>query len=103
MQRLQGWVRYAAQQLPAGASGGKSAGAQEDDGDDEAFIYGRVAVHSDDEEPGTDVDNSVWAVRRGGKGLSQRMGAHMGWGGSQPGLPVQHPVMEPYHLPISSQ
>lgn len=51
MQRLQGWVRYAAQQLPVGA--GAKAQQQQQEEDDDCFIYGRVAVHSDDEEPGT--------------------------------------------------
>lgn len=53
MQRLQGWVRYAAQQLPVGA---KAQQQVPDDGEEEDFIYGRVAVHSDDEETGW------WAV-----------------------------------------
>lgn len=50
MQRLQGWVRYAAQQLPVGA--GAKAQQQQQDDDEDSFIYGRVAVHSDDEETG---------------------------------------------------
>jgi hypothetical protein len=52
MQRLQGWVRYAAQQLPAG---GSSKAGQQQQGEDEEeadFIYGRLQVHSDDEEHG---------------------------------------------------
>lgn len=52
MQRLQGWVRYAAQQLPVGAAAGIKPQQQQHEEDEEDFIYGRVAVHSDDEEPG---------------------------------------------------
>jgi hypothetical protein len=50
MQRLQGWVRYAAQQLPVGAAAEPQQQQQEEDED--SFIYGRVAVHSDDEDTG---------------------------------------------------
>jgi hypothetical protein len=50
MQRLQGWVRYAAQQLPVGP--GAKAQQQQQEEDEDSFIYGRVAVHSDDEETG---------------------------------------------------
>lgn len=49
MQRLQGWVRYAAQQLPVGAKAQKQVPQE---GEEDDFIYGRVAVHSDDEETG---------------------------------------------------
>lgn len=49
MQRLQGWVKYAAEALPVGKQQ-QAGGAKQEDEDDDAFIYGRVAVHSDDEE-----------------------------------------------------
>lgn len=48
MQRIQGWVRYASQ----GAGGNSTKQQQQQDDDEEDFIYGRVAVHSDDEEQG---------------------------------------------------
>lgn len=57
MQRLQGWVRQAAQQLPLPSAGSKAAAAKEED--EEEFIYGRVAVHSDDEEPGKEEADPV--------------------------------------------
>lgn len=50
MQRLQGWVRYAAEGLT------QKAGAQQqqqvDSCDEEDFIYARVHVQSDDEDAG---------------------------------------------------
>lgn len=49
MQRLQAWAQYAAQQLPTGTTKRQQ---QKQDDDEEQFIYGRVAVYSDDEEPG---------------------------------------------------
>jgi hypothetical protein len=49
MQRLQAWAQHAAQQLPTGTTKRQQ---QKQDDDEEHFIYGRVAVYSDDEDTG---------------------------------------------------
>lgn len=53
MQRLQGWMSYAAQFTGSSIAGARgSSPAQQADSDDEDFIYGRLQVHSDDEDVG---------------------------------------------------
>jgi hypothetical protein len=53
MQRLQGWMSYAAQITGSSIAGARgSSAAQQADSDEEDFIYGRLEVHSDDEDAG---------------------------------------------------
>lgn len=51
MQRLQGWVRYAAEGLSQRAGNFQQQQTQDSE-DEEDFIYARVQVHSDDEDVG---------------------------------------------------